>query len=52
MDEGQPLACADKLAFDTQKQADTAANVAEYQRGLKLQSYQCRDCGLWHLSSS
>jgi hypothetical protein len=45
------LPCDGKLVFDTQKEADTAANVAEYQRGIKLKSYRCRYCGLWHLSS-
>jgi hypothetical protein len=47
----QALPCADKLAFDTQKQAKAAANVAEYQHGISLAAYQCRHCGLWHLSS-
>jgi hypothetical protein len=50
MDENV-LPCTDKLAFDTKKQADIAANVAKYQRGITLKSYKCRHCGLWHLSS-
>lgn len=50
--EVEPLPCADKLVFDTQKQAQAAATVAEYQHGTKLKTYQCRYCGLWHLSSS
>jgi hypothetical protein len=45
------LPCADKLVFDTKQQADVAANVAQYQRGLSLKAYKCRYCGLWHLSS-
>ncbi|HET6924409.1 MAG TPA: hypothetical protein VFH39_01090 [Candidatus Saccharimonadales bacterium] len=49
--ESPPLPCADKLAFDTKKQADTAANVAAYQHGTKLKSYRCRHCKLWHLAS-
>jgi hypothetical protein len=31
VDEAELLACADKLAFDTQKAADAAAVVADYQ---------------------
>jgi hypothetical protein len=46
------LPCADKLVFDTEKQAKVAANVAEYQHGTKLKAYKCRHCGLWHLASA
>ena len=54
MNEGEQaeLPCKDKLAFDTQKQAQAAATVALHQRGIKLKTYVCRYCGLWHLSSS
>lgn len=45
------LPCAEKLAFDTRRQAQAAATVAAYQHGAQLQVYQCRHCGLWHLSS-
>lgn len=48
----EDLPCAQKLAFDTQKQANAAANVAEYQRGVVLKAYHCRHCQLWHLSSN
>jgi hypothetical protein len=48
----EPLPCAQKLAFDTQKQANTAAVVAELQRNVKLKSYKCRYCALWHLASA
>lgn len=51
VDEAELLACADKLAFDTQKAADAAAVVADYQHGTKLKSYKCRYCGLWHLAT-
>jgi hypothetical protein len=47
-----PLPCADKLAFDTPKQAQAAAVVAEYQHGAQLKMYRCKYCGLWHLSSN
>lgn len=52
MDETPALPCTEKLAFDTQKQAEAAANVAEYQHGTKLKAYRCRHCSLWHLSSN
>lgn len=45
------IPCVDKLAFDTKKQAQDAANVAAFQRGTKLKVYKCRHCELWHLSS-
>jgi hypothetical protein len=50
-DEKPELPCHEKLAFDTQKQAQAAATVAAYQRGIQLKVYRCRYCGLWHLSS-
>jgi hypothetical protein len=50
-DEPAKLPCAEKLVFDTKQQADTAANVAEYQRGIRLKSYHCRYCDLWHLAT-
>lgn len=50
-EEDAPLPCAEKLAFNTKKDADATANVAHYRYGNKLYSYQCRYCGLWHLSS-
>ena len=46
-----PLPCTEKLAFDTQKEAQAAATVAEYQHGAKLATYVCAHCGLWHLST-
>lgn len=46
------LPCRDKLAFDTERQARAAAVVAKHQRGITLHVYQCRFCGLWHLSST
>lgn len=49
--EAEDLPCIDKLAFDTKKQAETAAVVADYQHGTKLRAYQCRYCKLWHLAS-
>ena len=46
------LPCSDKIAFDTRREANAAANVAEYQYGNKLRSYRCRHCDLWHLASN
>lgn len=51
-DENAGLPCADKLAFDTRKDAEATANVAHYRYGNKLKAYVCRYCNLWHLSSS
>lgn len=51
-DEPAPLPCAEKLAFDTPRQARAAAVVAAHQHGVKLKVYQCRYCGLWHLASA
>lgn len=45
------LPCADKLAFDSKKQADAAAAVAKHQHDTNVASYICRHCGLWHLKS-
>ena len=51
--EDQPaLPCADKITFDTQRQAAAAANVADYQHGASVRPYQCRYCDLWHLASA
>jgi hypothetical protein len=46
------LPCSEKLTFDTQKQAATAALVASHQHGSKLRVYKCRYCNLWHLASN
>ncbi len=51
-DEDKVLPCAEKLAFDTPKQAKAAATVALHQHGTELQIYQCRHCSLWHLASA
>lgn len=50
-DSDEPLPCADKLTFDTKKQAQAAAIVADYQHGTKLKVYMCRFCHLWHMAS-
>jgi len=52
MEELYLLPCSDKLSFDTQKQAATAATVAQHQHGTKLKVYRCRYCNLWHLASN
>lgn len=51
LDEDQTLPCAEKIAFDSKKDAQAAATVAEFQHGVKLRPYKCRHCNLWHLSS-
>lgn len=45
------LPCQDKLAFGTQKEAETAALTAQWQHGSKLKVYRCKHCNLWHLAS-
>lgn len=44
--------CEDKMTFDTEKQAQDAARVADYQRGANVKPYRCTECELWHLSSA
>jgi hypothetical protein len=51
MNEEITLPCADKLAFDTKKEAQAAANFAKWSYGTNLKVYKCKHCGLWHLSS-
>ena len=48
---GTNVPCADKLAFDTSKQARAAAVVADLQHGTKLKVYKCIYCELWHLAT-
>jgi len=43
--------CADKLVFDTRKQAEASATTLKWQRGVRLKAYMCTECELWHLSS-
>lgn len=52
-EEGSVAACAEKLAFATQKEAWTAATVARFQHGsgTRLKAYHCKVCKLWHLAS-
>ncbi len=52
MDEDKTLPCADKLAFDSEKEALDQARVIKWQRDVKLKAYKCRYCQLWHLSSN
>jgi hypothetical protein len=51
MDEAA-LPCADKLAFDSEKEALDQARVIKWRHGSKMKAYQCRYCDLWHLSSN
>lgn len=46
------LPCADKLAFDTRRQAQATATTAQYQNGADVKPYKCTYCKLWHLSTS
>ena len=52
MEDDEPqLPCADKLIFNTQKDALATATVAHYRYGGKVKPYKCNHCGLWHLAS-
>lgn len=53
MDEILQLPCADKITFDDEKSAKTAAVVADWQHEIKgtLVAYKCRYCSLWHLAT-
>jgi hypothetical protein len=51
-DEETSLPCAEKMAFDDKKQAEAVATTLKHERGVKLKSYSCKHCQLWHLSSS
>lgn len=50
-EEEPVLPCHDKLAFDTKKQAEATANLADWRYGSKVHAYLCRHCNLWHLAS-
>lgn len=45
------LPCSDKVVFNKQADANAAALLAEHQHGIKLKSYKCKHCNLWHLAS-
>jgi hypothetical protein len=45
------MPCHEKRAFMTREQAEAAAAVDAYRYVSSLKAYQCRYCGLWHLSS-
>jgi len=49
--EENPLPCADKLAFDTSKEAQGMATASEWRYGGKLKVYKCRHCRLYHLAT-
>jgi len=44
--------CSEKMAFDTQAEAEHTATVAEFQHGSNLKTYKCGRCHLWHLASN
>lgn len=51
LSEPPSLPCADKLAFDTEREANAIIHTIRYKYGTIVHSYQCRYCSLWHLSS-
>ena len=50
--EEPQLPCADKLVFDSAKDAKATATVAHYRYGGAVKPYKCPYCDLWHLASS
>ncbi len=44
--------CADKIIFETKKDAQTAATVALHRYGGVVKPYRCKYCDLWHLASN
>jgi hypothetical protein len=50
-EETSELPCAEKMVFNTRKQAQATATAADWQYGATLKAYKCRYCHLWHLSS-
>jgi hypothetical protein len=51
MTDGPWQPCADKLSFDTEREAKSAATAVAWQRGATLAPYHCKSCGLWHLTT-
>lgn len=49
--ENPELPCAQKMVFDTKKEAAAVGLAADWQHGAQLKPYHCRHCDLWHLSS-
>jgi hypothetical protein len=49
--EIKELPCSEKLAFDSQKEAEGAAVYAKHLHSAKFKTYKCKHCSLWHLAS-
>lgn len=49
--EDTTLPCADKMTFNSKKEAEAIALAVDWQRGTPLKAYKCRHCKLWHLTS-
>lgn len=52
IEEEVALPCAEKMSFDTKKQAEGAALAADWQYGSSLKAYKCSHCKLWHLATA
>lgn len=50
--EEPALPCADKMVFETKKEAEAIALTLDWQRGRLLKVYKCQHCGLWHLTTA
>lgn len=49
--ETPALPCAEKLAFDTQREANAVIHTIVFKYDTPMHSYYCQYCALWHLSS-
>lgn len=54
MEDELKLPCAEKLAFDTAKEARAVAVTSAYHHGDNpgVRPYRCPHCHLWHLATN
>ena len=50
-ENNQALPCAEKMVFNSYKEAEATGLAADWQHGAQLKAYKCRYCHLWHLST-
>jgi hypothetical protein len=44
------MTCHAKISYPTEVRAENGAREREYRHGWKMEHYQCRSCGQFHLS--
>lgn len=50
--EDTTLPCANKMTFDTSKEAMASVTTAQWRHGGSLKAYRCKYCLLWHIASN